>query len=167
MSAPDASWSTAEVKRRLEEAALTLARLPDPDRRFRRRLTASWPAAPQTTPGEDFARGVERLKDTMPDERPGSRLVVTDPGAVERMHDCIGWLAWIPDRRRRFIVWGRAAGLSTYRIRRALGFACHRSTIRRHANRGLKEIAAALNGDRPPAPGADRADSRLAEEPKP
>ena len=97
------------------------------------------------------ARGVERLKDAMPDARPSPRFAVTDPGAVERMHDCIGWLAWIPDRRRRFIVWGKAAGLSTYRIRRALGFACHRSTIRRHANRGLTEIAAALNGERPPA----------------
>ena len=110
MSAPVGAWSTAEVKRRLEEAALTLARLPDPDRRFRRRLTALWPAAPRTTPGEDFARGVERLEDAMPDERPRSRLVVTDPGAVERMHDCIGWLAWIPDRKRRFIVWAKAAG---------------------------------------------------------
>ncbi|MCE2482970.1 MAG: hypothetical protein J4F33_08825, partial [Alphaproteobacteria bacterium] len=144
-------WSTAEVKRRLEEAALTLARLPDPDRRFRRRLTATWPAPPQTTPGEDFARSVERLRDAMHGDRPSPRFAVTDPGAVERMHDCIGWLAWIPDRRRRFIVWAKAAGLSTYRIRRALGFACHRNTIRHHANRGLKEIAAGLNGERPPA----------------
>ena len=84
----------------------------------------------------------------MADERPRLRFVVGDPAAVDRMYDCFGWLRWIPDRKRRFIVWAKAAGLSNYRIRRALGFSCHRNTIRYHANRGLEEIARGLNGAR-------------------
>ena len=151
MRVPDASWSTAEVKRRLEEAALTLARLPDPDRRFRRRLTASWPAAPQTTPGEDFARGVERLRDAMPAERPSlaSRRHRSRAPWSACTTASAGWPG-SPTAGAASSSGARRPGLSTYRIRRALGFACHRSTIRRHANRGLTEIAAALNGERPP-----------------
>ena len=56
-------------------------------------------------------------------------------------------LAAILDRKRRFIVWAKAAGISTYRIRRVLGFAYHRNTIRYHANQGLKVIARQLNAD--------------------
>ena len=63
------------------------------------------------------------------------------------MYACFRWLTWIPDKKRRFIVWAKAAGISTYRIRRALGFAYHRNTIRYHANQGLKEIARRLNGE--------------------
>ena len=140
-------WSTAEIKHRLEEAAVTLQRLPDPDRRFRGGLRANWPATPQSSETEDFARDVERLKDAMAGERPKLRFVVSDPAAVDRMYACFTWLMWIPDKKRRFIVWAKAAGLTTYRIRRALGFAYHRNTIRYHANEGLMEIARRLNAE--------------------
>jgi len=136
----DGGWSTAENKYHLEEATVTLQRLPDPDRRFRGGLRTNWPAT-QSNEADDFAREVERLKDAMAGERPKLRFVVSDPAAIDRMHVCFTWLLWIPDKKRRFIVWAKLAGLTTYRIRRALGVAYHRNTIRYHANQGLKEIA--------------------------
>jgi len=150
----DSGWSTAEIKYRLEEAAVTLQRLPDPDRRFRGGLRANWPAT-QSGVAEDFAREVERLKGAMAGERPKLRFVVSDPAAIDRMHVCFTWLLWTPDKKRRFIVWVKAAGLTTYRIRRALGFAYHRNTIRYHANQGLKEIARQLNAEANPNSASD------------
>ena len=141
-------WSTAEIKLRHEEAAVTLQRLPDPDRRFRGHLRAHWPATVQSSEAGDFARDVQRVKDAMAAETPRLRFVVSDSAAIDRMYVCFTWLAAIPDRKRRFIVWAKAVGISTYRVRRALGCAYHRNTIRYHANQGLKEIARSLNGER-------------------
>ena len=145
MYAMAATWTPDDVRERLEEAAATLKRLPDPEKRFTGPLKSWWPASVQESVEDVFAARLARLADGMDPERTHVRLsVITDPAAVERMQECFGWLLLIPHASWRKIVWAKCAGVSTRRIRKATGG--HRNTIRYRYDKGLEFIAERLNG---------------------
>jgi len=115
----------ALIWRLLQDAAETMARLPDNERRF---LLAGdrigWPDV-MHTPQEQFEAEVERMRELgeSKTEAPIPRLQVTDPSAPSRALTVYGWLRHVRARtlrglrRDKCVVIGLAGGLSPRRIR--------------------------------------------------
>lgn len=119
----------ADIQDRIREAADTLWRLPDSDRRF---LSAgqrgSWPGYVR----DWHAYGADKAR--------APRATATSE-AIDRMYETIGWIAWLAsqDEREAKIVWA-AFGMrtSTRKIVRELGIA--RKTVDRDKMAGLWRI---------------------------
>jgi hypothetical protein len=115
----------ALIWRLLQDAAETMARLPDNERRF---LLAGdrigWPEVIHTEQ-ERFEAEVHRLTDLKmsKEEGPPPRLSITDPSAPSRALTVYGWLRHVRARtlrglrRDKCVVIGLAGGLSPRRIR--------------------------------------------------
>src|SRR5665809_42149 len=91
-------WDNEVVARRLEEAADTLARLPD------ERVCGHYDLWPKLI-GE-------------PCRHP--RPEAAAPEAIDRMDEALGWLMWLEPEERR-LVWLRAEGVPWKRITHRLG----------------------------------------------
>jgi hypothetical protein len=113
-------WDNEIVAGRLEEAADTLARLPDERVRG---LYDLWPkliGAPGTH----------------------ARPAAAAPEAIDRMDEALGWLMWL-DPEERQLVWLRAEGLPWKWITRRLGIG--RTTAWQRWSAALLTIAVRLN----------------------
>ena len=132
-------WDRDSVRQWLVQAAETLKRLPDHERRHLSRLRTCWPqVARDSLPdkGDGDPRGRYRR------QRPA--LAAASPEAIDNLDIVMGWFGWLPPARQR-LVWARACGISAAALCRRVG--CHRITITRGENRALDGIVARLNGE--------------------
>ncbi|SIR09210.1 hypothetical protein SAMN05421641_12436 [Paracoccus thiocyanatus] len=128
-----------EIEDRLEEAALTLRRLPNPPGSGARGYGRSWP---EYIHEAKHAYGYEQA----------TMRVIPNPQEIQHMEEALAWLALIGgdseqaiiDNRR--IVWMRAEGHRWKQICRAVG--CVRSTAWRRWTAALITIANRLNRQR-------------------
>lgn len=150
-----------EIEDRLEEAALTLKRLPNPPTSGARGYGRSWP---------DY---VHEAKHAYGYE-PARMRVIPNAREIQRMEEALDWLALIggdseqqaADNRR--IVWMRAEGHRWQTICRHVG--CVRSTAWRRWTASLLTIAKRLVKNEktpPPAPDAKKAAAQSVVKPAP
>jgi hypothetical protein len=146
--------TVSEVEDRLEEAALTLRRLPDPPGSGPRGYGSSWPEYVRD-PRHAYGYHEARMR------------VVPSPAQIARMEDCLDWLRLVGPEDAR-IVWLRANGLRWRQVCIMAG--CVRQTAWRRWAAALLTIANRLNAKKksPPRPrpvekGMARAAPRLAE----
>ena len=149
----DGGWTREIVFDRLCEAAETLRRLPDRERRFLHAGgNGAWPEVLQRT-AELFAAAVSR----------GGydpirvQLGAPPPAWIDRMGEVIGWLAWLQPGELH-IVWALAGGVRVERLRRRIG--CHRDTVRNRKNEALRRIVAQLTAAAAPVVMAERTAER-------
>ena len=124
-----------DIEERLEEAALTLKRLPNPPTSGARGYGRSWP---EYVHEAKYAYGYE----------PARMRVVPNAREIQRMEEALEWLALIggeseqhaADNRR--IVWMRAEGHRWQTICRHVG--CVRSTAWRRWSASLLTVSKAL-----------------------
>ncbi|HMQ94630.1 MAG TPA: DUF6362 family protein [Amaricoccus sp.] len=141
----------SDLEDRFEEAARTLARLPDPPGSTPRGYSSAWPEYAHD-PGQSYGYNKTRLR------------VVPSPAAIKQMEECLEWLSWLgPDDAR--IVWLRAEGKRWRQI--AIRTGCVRQTAWRRWAAALVTIAKRLNHNakRKPAPTPKKivAEERVAE----
>jgi hypothetical protein len=115
-------WDNEIVARRLEEAADTLARLPDERARG---LYDLWPKL-IGAPGRH------------------ARPAAAAPEAIHRMDEALGWLMWL-DPEERQLLWLRAEGLPWKWITRQLGIG--RTTAWQRWSTALLKIVVRLNAE--------------------
>ncbi|WP_439815940.1 DUF6362 family protein [Zavarzinia sp. CC-PAN008] len=130
-------WTGQDVADWLAEAADTLARLPDPDGAWRRRMHAAWPDIVQAPALAQASRSGRT--------RPGP----PSAAAIDRLDKVIAWLSWLDPAQRR-IAWALASGISASRLRAMIG--CHRNTIANRHAAALQRIAGRLNAEARPSP---------------
>lgn len=143
-----------EIEDRLEEAALTLKRLPHPPSSGARGYGRSWPDYVHEA---KYAYGYE----------PARMRVIPNAREIQRMEEALNWLALIggdseqqaADNRR--IVWMRAEGHRWQTICRHVG--CVRSTAWRRWTASLLTIAKALKRRAKPEAGDSGAKTTRAE----
>lgn len=123
-------WTPTEIEDRLEEAALTLRRLPNPLGSGSRGFGSSWP---ETVRSVHTAYGYERAR----------MRVVPSAREISRMDEAIGWLRLIKDPDDRRIVWMRAEGHRWRSVGIAAGVV--RQTAWRRWTAALLTIAKRLN----------------------
>jgi hypothetical protein len=116
-----------DIEDRMEEAAYTLRRLPEKDRP--RGYGGSWPPVVQEA---KHAYGYDEVR----------MRVVPSARDIQRMEDCIGWLAWL-DPEDAQIVWLRAEGVRWRQVCIRAGVV--RSTAWRRWAASLLTIAKHLN----------------------
>jgi len=129
----------ALIWRLLQDAAETLARLPDKERVW---LLSSdrviWPELAR--PSEDnraveWETAMEQLAGVRSPDTPAVRLMVSDPSAPRRMLTVLGWLKCVRGRtpqrikRDKLVVLALAQGQSYRAVRRYMGKACRDSAI--------------------------------------
>lgn len=126
-------WTREKVVERLEEAALTLRRLPDPPGSGSRGFGSSWPDYVREA-WHAYGYHAARVR------------IIPSAAEITRMEECLEWLAWLSAEDAR-LVWLRAEGARWERIGRKFGLsrsACWRRwvaaqvTIQRHLNKGKK-----------------------------
>ncbi len=135
-------WDRESVRQWLMQAAETLKRLPDRERRHLSRLRTCWPEAARNSlhdKGGGDPRGRYR------GQRPAP--AAASPEAIDNLDIVMDWFGWLPPARQR-LVWARACGVSAAALCRRIG--CHRITITRIENRALDGIVARLNGEGEP-----------------
>ena len=123
-------WTPTEIEDRLEEAALTLRRLPNPPGSGARGYGSSWP---DTVRSVHTAYGYERAR----------MRVVPSAREISRMEEAIEWLRLVADPDDRRIVWMRAEGHRWRSVGIAVG--CVRQTAWRRWTAALLTIAKRLN----------------------
>lgn len=119
----------AEIEQRLEEAALTLRRLPNPAGSGARGYGSSWPEVVREA---RHAYGYERAR----------MRVVPSAREISRYEEAVGWLALLSDPVDRHIVWHRAEGYRWRQVCHRVGLA--RSTCGRRYAAALLTIEKAL-----------------------
>lgn len=127
---PEPTWTPTDVADALEDAALTLRRLPSVKIRG---YVSSWPPIIR-----DFWEAYGRHEVAV-------RLGPPAADAIDRMDEALGWLHWLEADEVR-LVWLRAEGVRWKSI--AHRFGMDRSTVWRHWTAALIKIAARLNGMR-------------------
>lgn len=135
-----AALSVLEIEDRLEEAALTLRRLPNPAGTGPKGYGSSWPEYVRET-RHAYGYHAARMR------------VIPNPREISRMDEAIGWLALIeaPDDRR--LVWLRAEGQRWRGVCRVLGIS--RATAWRRWSAALLTISKVLaNNEKQPLSGA-------------
>lgn len=137
-------WSPRDIEDRLEEAALTLRRLPNPAGSGARGHGSSWP---EYVHEAKHAYGYEQA----------TMRVIPNAREIQRMEEALEWLmlvggraeqAAIDDRR---IVWMRADGYRWRQVCREIG--CSRATAWRRWTAALITIANRLNANEKKARG--------------
>lgn len=129
-------WTPRKIEDRLEEAALTLRRLPNPPGSGARGHGSSWP---EYVHEAKHAYGYEEAR----------MRVVPNAREISRMEEALEWLMLIEGRLTdsaiddRRIVWMRAEGYRWRQICRAVG--CARPTAWRRWSAALITIANKLN----------------------
>ncbi|MTH62149.1 DUF6362 family protein [Paracoccus litorisediminis] len=119
--------TSALIWERMEAAALTLRRLPNPSGSGARGYGSSWPTVVREAK-DAYGYHATRLR------------VVPSPTDIQNMDEALGWLSLISDPLDRRIVWMRAEG---HRWRAV----CHRvGLVRQTAHR--RAIAAVLTIER-------------------
>ena len=135
-----------EIEDRMEEAARTLRRLPDPPGSGPRGFGSSWPDHVQEA---RHAYGYHQAR----------MRVVPSARDIQRMEEAIDWLRLIPDPDDRRIVWMRAQGHRW----RAVGIraGCVRSTAWRRWTAALLTISKSLKkkGKRRPKAAPEKCDT--------
>lgn len=132
------AWTWEAVAARLKEAARTLQTMPtDKPKGYR----AMWPDAPHDARTAYGYYGdplnLYKRERQMPDVR-----FTPEPGAIDRMDECLGWLHWL-SKERGMIVEAISRGVRTQTLVRKVGMKAH--TIRREYRMGCREIARRLN----------------------
>lgn len=122
------SWTVAAVRGRFREAALTLQRLPDRDRRVLYGGGSGWPDVVRQA-AEAYAYGEVGVR------------VQPSAGAIDRMHEVFGWCGWLSPVQLR-IAWAAASGISVAKLARRIG--CHRDTVRRRRDEAHAVVARRL-----------------------
>lgn len=129
-------WTPREIDDRLEEAALTLRRLPNPPGSGARGYGSAWPEYVRDA-RQAYGYGEARMK------------VVPNAREIARMEEALEWLMLIGGKDERAaiddrqIVWMRAECYRWRQICRAIG--CARSTAWRRWTAALLTIANRLN----------------------
>jgi hypothetical protein len=121
-----------EVEDRMEEAALTLRRLPDPAGSRPRGYGASWP---------DYVRDARHAYGW----HEAQMRVIPSAREIARMEEAIGWLGWLAPEDAR-IVWLRAEGWRWRQV--CIRAGCVRQTAWRRWSAGILSIAKRLNSNR-------------------
>ena len=143
-----------DVEDRLEEAALTLRRLPDPAGSGPRGYGSSWP---EYVRDPRHAYGYDEVR----------MRVVPSARDIARMEECIGWLRLVGAEDAR-IVWHRAEGMRWRQV--CIRAGCARQTAWARWVAALETIARKLNarGRRPrPRPAPEKAADESAVPPDP
>lgn len=125
--------SPRDIEDRMEEAALTLRRLPNPPGSGPRGHGSSWPEYVREA---RHAYGYHEAR----------MRVIPSAREIERMDEAIGWLILIPDPDDRRIVWLRADGWRWRAICNRVGVT--RSTAWRRWAASFFVICKALNQKR-------------------
>jgi hypothetical protein len=134
-------WNARIVEDRLEEAAITLRRLPNPAGSGARGFGSSWP---------DYVREARHAYGY----HEAQMRVIPNASEIQRMEDCIDWLRWLDPEDAR-IVWLRAEGARWRQV--CIRAGCVRQTAWRRWAAALLTIAAHLNAaERPKRRTADR-----------
>jgi hypothetical protein len=115
-------WDNEVVARRLEEAADTLARLPD------ERVHGLYDLWPKLIGAAGRRAGP----------------AAAAPEAIDRMDEALGWLMWLEPEERQ-LVWLRAEGLPWKWITRRMGIG--RTTAWQRWTTALLKIAVRLNAE--------------------
>lgn len=113
------SLSPAQIADRIEAAALTLRRLPNPSGSGARGYGTSWPDVVHDAQ-QAYGYGEARVR------------VVPSSEDISRMDEAIGWLALVPDPLDRRILWMRADGYGWRDVCNRVGLVrqtCHRRAI--------------------------------------
>ncbi|MDT8858456.1 DUF6362 family protein [Paracoccaceae bacterium Fryx2] len=118
-----------EIEDQFEDAALTLRRLPNPPGSGAKGFGQSWP---EYVHDAKQAYGYDEVR----------MRVVPSARDIQRMEDCIGWLAWLDPEDAR-IVWLRAEGVRWRQVCIRAGVV--RSTAWRRWAASLLTIAKHLN----------------------
>jgi Domain of unknown function (DUF6362) len=113
-------WDNEVVARRLEEAADTLARLPD------QRVRGHYDLWPKLIGAAGRQAGP----------------AAASPEAIDRMDEALGWLMWLEPEERQ-LVWLRAEGLPWKWITRRMGIG--RTTAWQRWTTGLLKIVVRLD----------------------
>lgn len=121
--------SVRQVEERLEEAAITLRRLPNPPGSGAKGFGSSWP---------DYVRDAKHAYGY----HEARMRVIPNPGEIARMEECIAWLSWLEPEDAR-IVWLRAENLRWRQV--CIRAGCHRQTAWRRWVAALLTIARHLN----------------------
>lgn len=120
--------SVREIEDRLEEAARTLRRLPNPPGSTPRGYGSSWPDYVRD-PWHAYGYSQARMK------------VIPSASDIQRMEECLDWLRWLaPDDAR--IVWMRAEGHRWRQVCIAAG--CVRQTAWRRWAAALLSVSKRL-----------------------
>ena len=123
----EAHWTPRMVEDRIEEAAFTLRRLPDPRLQQAR---SSWPPI------------IHEFHDAYGAEPARLRLGPPSAAAIDRMDEVLAWLMWVePDEAR--LLWWRATRTPWKVIERRLGVC--RTTAWRQWSFALIKIASRIN----------------------
>lgn len=122
--------SPREIEDRLEEAALTLRRLPNPPGSGPKGYGSGWPDYVQEA---RHAYGYHEAR----------MRVVPSARDIELMEEAIGWLRLVPDPDVRRMVWMRAEGARWRQV--CIRAGCARSTAWRRWTAALLTIANHLN----------------------
>ncbi|WP_198947862.1 DUF6362 family protein [Magnetofaba australis] len=120
-------WTPQMVVDRLEEAAMTLHRLPDSGPQ---NLRSAWPDV------------IHEYWEAYGRDQPKVRLGPPTPDAIDRMDECMEWLRWLEPNHLR-LVWLRAERVRWKIIMRRFGRA--RSTLAAHWQAAIFQIVAVLN----------------------
>ena len=115
-------WDSQVVARRLEEAADTLARLPD------ERVNGHYDLWPKLIGAAGRQAGP----------------AAAAPEAIDRMDEALGWLMWLEPEERQ-LVWLRAEGLPWKWITRRMGIG--RTTAWQRWTTALLKIVVRLNAE--------------------
>lgn len=123
-------WTPRDIEDRLEEAAATLRRLPNPPGSGARGYGSSWP---ETVRSAHTAYGYDRAQ----------MRVVPSARDISRMEEAIAWLGLVSDADDRRILWMRAEGRRWRSVGIAVG--CVRQTAWRRWAAALLSISKHLN----------------------
>lgn len=124
--------TATEIEDRMEEAALTLRRLPNPAGSGPKGYGSSWP---------DYVRDARQAYGY----GEATMRVIPSSQEIARMEVAIDWLRLIPDADVRRIVWMKAEGHRWRSI--CIRSGCARSTANRKWAAGLLTIAKALKNN--------------------
>ena len=122
-------FTVREIEDRLEEAALTLRRVPHPPGSGPKGYGSSWPEYVREA-RHAYGYHEARMK------------VVPSAREIERMEEALGWLAFLPNPDDRRLVWMRAEQYRWRSVCNRIGVS--RSTAWRRWSAGLLTIAKTL-----------------------
>lgn len=137
-----------EIEERLEEAALTLKRLPNPRGSGARGYGSSWPEVVREA---RHAYGYEEAR----------MRVIPSAAEISRYEEAVGWLAFVSDPMDRRILWMRASGWPVRAVARQVGLT--KSSVQRHYMAGLLTIAKHLTRKGKPAVKMDESGAKVDE----